>query len=167
MAYHIRSARCSELDSLTSLSRKAFSAGLEGFYGPSLIEAALPFISQVSKPLVRSKQLYIAVAESGAMIGAGGWSRDYHGLPAQEGIAHIRQFVVHPDWMQQGIGRALFKRCLDEADDIVQFECQASLSAIPFYRSLGFHVVGEDDVILPDGTVFPTCLMRYSQPEEA
>ena len=163
MSYELRSARLSDLDDLTSLSEISFSAGLAGPYEPCLIEKALPYISHVSKPLVESGQLYVAEAGDGSLVGAGGWSREYHGMPAVDGVAHIRQFVVHPDSMKQGIGRALFHQCLDAARGISQFDCQASLSAVAFYQSLGFCFISGDEVILPNGVVFPTSLMRYKR----
>nr|WP_321455215.1 GNAT family N-acetyltransferase [uncultured Cohaesibacter sp.] len=161
MSYSIRVAMPSELAELGLLSKLSFSAGLVGAYSSAVIEGALPFISHVSEPLVRSGQLYVAEGKDGALVGAGGWSCDYHGIAEVAGVAHIRQFVVHPDYMKQGVGRALFARCLEEAHDIGQFDCQASLSAISFYRSLGFEEISDDMVTLPNGVEFPTRLMRY------
>ena len=166
MSYRLRSATLSDFEALVHLSVLSFSSGLSGAYPPDLIEQSVPFISQVSKPLIQSGQLYVAEADDDVLVGAGGWSRDYHGVPSVAGVGHIRQFVVHPDWMRHGIGRALFDRCLNAASDIVQFDCQASLSAISFYHSLGFEAVCEDEVELPNGIIFPTCLMRYHRPAD-
>ncbi len=167
MSYCLRSATLSDLEALVHLSELSFSKGLVGAYAPDLIEQSVPFISQVSQPLIQSGQLYVAEGDQGLLVGAGGWSRDYHGAPVVAGVGHIRQFVVHPDWTRHGIGRALFDFCLKAAKDVVQFDCQASLSAISFYRSLGFDVVAKDEVMLPNGIVFPSCLMRYRRPATA
>ncbi|WP_316858369.1 GNAT family N-acetyltransferase [uncultured Cohaesibacter sp.] len=163
MSFCLRSATVRDMDALTELSRLSFAAGLVADYDPHILAEALPFVSQISESLVQSGQLYVAEGEKGRLVGAGGWSRDYHGLPPVPGVGHIRQFVVHPDHMRQGIGRVLFQRCLEEADDILQFDSQASLSAIAFYSSLGFESIKEDKVILPNGIEFPTCLMRFDR----
>ena len=89
MSYCLRSATLSDLEALVHLSELSFSKGLVGSYDPDLIEQSVPLISQVSQPLIQSGQLYVAEGDQGLLVGAGGWSRDYHGAPAVCGASGL------------------------------------------------------------------------------
>ena len=161
MTYRLRPATLHDMPALSQLSHVAFSAGFKGFYDQALIDDILPFITSVSEPLVRSGHLHLAQSSPGGeIVGVGGWSVDFHGQPGLPGEGHIRHFAVHPGWGRQGIGQALMRRCLDEAADITLFHCQSSRCAVPFYASMGFEMVRDDEVTMPNGVRFPTVLMQ-------
>lgn len=163
MRYHIRTALLDDIPAISKISKAAFSTQLTADYAPDVLQRALPFICEVSRPLVQSGGLFVATDDGQGVVGAGGWSREYHGVSAIAGLGHMRHFVVHPDFVRQGIGKVLFERCLEAAPDIEEFEAQASLSAVAFYIALGFEVISDDAVTLPDGTPFATCLMKYKR----
>lgn len=75
-----------------------------------------------------------------------------HGLPV--GFAdmtrqgHLDRLFVSADHQRQGIATALFQRLVDEAScyGITQITTEASITAKPFFMTLGFTVVREQSV---------------------
>ena len=57
----------------------------------------------------------------------------------------LRGMATHPDFRRKGLGKVLmyyaFGYLLEQQADLLW--CKARLVAIPFYRSLGFQIIGE------------------------
>lgn len=68
-------------------------------------------------------------------------------MPGHPGVAalQLRGMATAPEVRRQGIGRALVQACLAHAraQHVEIFWMNARLTAVPFYRKLGFAISGE------------------------
>lgn len=69
--------------------------------------------------------------------------------------AHITTFAVHPDWRQQGVGRCLMLRLLEDGLELgagrLTLEVRAgNAAAQKLYRSFGFIVTGQRQAYYSD-----------------
>ena len=148
---------------MTALTRASYGRLMAGGYDQDLLDKLLPIIARANPRLLASGAYYLTVSPDGEVIGAGGWSRERPGSGAIEtGLGHIRHFATHPDWVGQGVGRALFERCMDEARaaGISRLECYSSLNAVDFYCRLGFLVIRAIDIPMGGDLVMPAVLME-------
>jgi GNAT superfamily N-acetyltransferase len=112
--------------------------------------------------LLRSGTYYLAETSGGILVGCGGWSIERPGSgEVLAGVAHIRHFCVHPEWTRQGVGRALYTRCRDDARDfgVTVLECYSTLNGEPFYAALGFERDRIFAVELPGGIALASVRM--------
>jgi len=131
-------------------------------YAPDVLAAALPSMARANLDLLASCTYFVAETRNGELVGCGGWTQQVPGTDFIEGnTAHIRHFATHPDWIGQGIGRALYETCEAQAiaGGILRFDCFASLNAEGFYAALGFERIERIEVAMP-GVNFPGILMR-------
>ena len=135
---------------------------MRGAYRDSVLTAALPAMTIAQPSLLQSGTYYLAETIGGILVGCGGWSMERPGSgEVLAGLAHIRHFCVHPEWTRQGVGRALYTRCRDDAKNfgVTVFECCSSINGESFYAALGFErdriVAGE----LPGGMALPSVRM--------
>lgn len=56
--------------------------------------------------------------------------------------SHLSMFFIHPDYQQQGIGKKLFN-CMLATTKVQSITVNASTSAVPFYKQLGFAQLAE------------------------
>ncbi len=137
---------------------------MAGAYDRALLRLALPTITQPNSRLLASGSYFVVhVPGFDPLAACGGWTFDAPGSGVvKSGVAHIRHFATHPDWIGRGIGRAIYNRC--EADaraaGAQEFECYSSLNAQRFYEVLGFTPIRMVDVPMASGIVFPSVLMR-------
>ncbi len=89
------------------------------------------------------------------------------------GEAHVLNLAVHPQWNNRGLGRALLRRALDQAERLgaesVYLEVRPSNTpAVHLYRSQGFRRVGRRRDYYPtiDGRE-DAFVMRYDLREVA
>ena len=98
-------------------------------------------------------------------MSCGGWTHEEPGTKKVEvGVAHVRHFGTHPDWIRKGLGRGIFERCRTEARaaGVHTFECYSSFGAEPFYAALGFRVVERTHILIAGTVKFPTIKMRWT-----
>ena len=147
---------------LTALFAASYPALMAGAYPDTLLSAVLPLMTRANPALLASGTYHIAETAGGEIIGGGGWTPAH---PASGEIApetaHIRHFASHPDWLRQGVGRALFAACAAQAKraGVRRFEVYSSRNAESFYAAVGFVRVGEEEVEMAPGLLFPTILM--------
>ena len=91
--------------------------------------------------------------QEGAIIGFGSLIRE-----------DVNTVYVHPDHVPKGVGTRLLGQIEQEAKDrrITTLGIEASLTAVPFYQSNGYHVVGEAEHRWPNG-VRMRCLLMCKQ----
>ena len=68
-----------------------------------------------------------------------------------EQSAEVHAFFVDPDCQRQGVGQRLWKTLLERAQQmgIERIVLDSDPNAVPFYRALGFEVIGEK----PSGSI--------------
>ncbi|SMX41446.1 GNAT family N-acetyltransferase [Maliponia aquimaris] len=158
----LRTARQSDITALDRLFRRSYSRLLAADYPPSTLVTAVPAIARAQPDLLASGLFYVVEDSEQRVLGAGGWSLGAPGRrPAQPGIGHIRHVATDPDATRRGVGRLLLEHILRVAEDsgMARMHCQSTLTAVPFYRAMGFVAQGDMAVPLPGGIVFPTVFM--------
>ena len=163
--FHIRPSGKEDLAAIDGLLARSYPALLKADYPPSVLVLALPLISRANPNLVTCGTYFVAETDDGAIIAAGGWTRE--GPQAHAGLAgtgHIRHVVTDHTRTRQGVGRALMTRVLETARDagLRHLKCQSTLTAVPFYEACGFQVVGEITISLRPGIDFPAIAMQRS-----
>ena len=156
----LRTASLDDAAAIGAVLTASYSLLMRGAYPDDLLESALPRITRANPDLLRSGRYHLAESEDGAAMGCGGWSDRPPGS-GPDGHAHIRHFATHPDWTGQGVGRAIYRRCEEEAAaaGFGGFICFSSLNGEPFYAALGFRRVREIRVPMGPGLRFPSVLM--------
>ena len=162
--FTIRPAGPEDAEAVGALLRASYPPLMAAGYPADVLERALPAMMKANPLLQRSGTYHLAVAEDGAVIGCGGWTREPPGPPCQPvdpTVGHIRHFATHPGWLRRGVGNALLGRCIAEAGfaGVRRLECLSSLVAEGFYASAGFRAVGRRSVILAPGVQFDSIVM--------
>ena len=153
----LRPATPADTDAVDLLLAGTFPRMLRSDYPPSVLVTAVPRIARANPRLIASGTFYLAVS-GGQLVGVGGWLP----LGSSGTAAEVRQLVV--DWRhaRRGIGRHLMDRILAEvaAWGATRLEAQATRTAVPFYRAMGF--IGRTETVVPlaPGIGFPVLGMR-------
>jgi len=160
----IRPAQPEDAEAVGALLKASYPPLMAAGYPAEVLERALPAMIRANPLLLRTGTYHLAVADGGAVIGCGGWTREPPGAPCQPvdpTVGHIRHFATHPDALRRGVGTALLARCIDEARvaGVRRLECLSSLVAERFYGSAGFRPVGKRSVILAPGVQFDSIVM--------
>jgi len=158
----IRTALIEDSESVSALLRVSYTALMRGAYEDTVLNAVLPAITIAQPALLQSGTYYVAETAKGAVVGCGGWTKERPGSgEVAPHLAHIRHFGVHPEWARQGVGRAIYTRCRDEAKvaGIEKLECYSSINGESFYTALGFERDRIIDVEMRNGIAFPSVRM--------
>lgn len=67
------------------------------------------------------------------------------------GSAEVHAFFIDPAWQRKGIGRMLWQKLLQRAEElaVTELRLDADPFAVPFYEALGFQTVGQT----PSGSI--------------
>jgi len=157
----IRSTGPEDIAAVDALLARSYPALLKDDYDPRLLEVALPLISRAQPELVTCGT-YFCVFVAGALVSAGGWTQASPSGDVRVGCGHIRHVVTDPSATRQGYGRALMAHIETTAaqSGIEILQCQATLTAEPFYAACGFERVEPIEVELPGSVAFPATMMR-------
>jgi GNAT superfamily N-acetyltransferase len=161
MRIQVRVANPDDASAVRQILEASYPELMAHAYDPGLLAQTLPIITRPNPKLLASGTYYIAEMD-GALAGCGGWSLELPGSDTvMVGLGHIRHFATDARCIGRGVGRALYSACEASARDIGirQFECQSSLNAEPFYRSLGFERVETIGVAMAPDIVFPSIRM--------
>ncbi len=159
----IRVATETDFDAVCKLLSASYPALLAEHYDASLLSLALPLMTKANPQLLASGTFYIAESRGYSITACGGWTKEQPGSGRLEpGLAHIRHFATHPDWINQGLARAILNRCIEDAidHDAVVLECQSTRASEGFYAAQGFKTRGAIEVALKPNVSFPALLMR-------
>jgi len=154
-ALTLRHATLADLAAVDDLLGRSFPRILSRDYPPSIMVMAIPLLSRARPELLASGRYHLAVTDQGRVVGAGGWSG------RGQGPAQVRHVATDPSHLRRGIGRALMGRVLAEvaAAGFAAMDCLSTRTAVPFYESLGFEVLGRVEIGLAPGIVFPAVRM--------
>jgi len=155
----LRHAVPSDLSAVDRLLARSYPRILARDYPPSVIVTAVPILARARPELLASGRYLVVIAGTGEVVGAGGWS-------GGRGGAQVRHVATDPDHLRQGIGRRLLDRVIAEVTTagIAELECVSTLTAVPFYASLGFQVIGPVTITLRPGIDFAAVQMRRGLP---
>ena len=160
--FSVRLATIEDADGVTATLEAAFPVLTEKHYDPEVLRRCLPLICRANPSLLQSGTYFVATNIEGTVIGCGGWSseRPGDGMNAP-GVAHIRHFATHADWIGRGVGRAIHSCAELQARErgFSVFETYASLNAVGFYRSLRFAEIGTISFRLAAGAEYPSVHM--------
>ena len=163
--YHPVLATPADEIAVASLLQASYATLMPFSYNSSVLDRALPMMTKANPVLLASGTYYIARNHQDLVVGCGGWTMERPGSGAvKPGLAHIRHFATHPDWLGQGVGKSIYAKCKKEAfaAGVKRFECYSSLNAEAFYAALGFSAVRRMDVAMGPDTSFPSVLMEAS-----
>ena len=158
----LRRARPSDLGAVELLLKRSYPRLLRPDYPPSVMVTALPLIVRARPELLASGRYFLAEAEDGTLVGAGGWSMAApQGDAMVDGVGHVRHVAVEPGAVRRGIGRAIMGEVISDTlrHGVKWLDCLSTRTAVPFYQALGFRVLHEAEISLRPGIVFPAMRM--------
>jgi GNAT superfamily N-acetyltransferase len=158
----IRRTTVRDLPRIDALLSESYPALLKPDYPPSVLVTALPLIARANPSLLRSGTYFVAEDGEGRALAAGGWtwSAPQGGVGPRD-LGHIRHVVTHPSATRRGLAGAILERCFSDARaaGITWMMAQATRTAVPFYRAMGFEERAEIEVMLRPGIGFPAVEM--------
>ncbi len=163
--FTLRVARQADAESVTAVLASAYPGLMAPDYDPQVLAVALPGMARANPGLLAAGTYYVQEAPGGRIVSCGGWTHVEPGTnKVENGIAHVRHFGTHVDWIRKGLGTGIFARCRQEAlaAGVHTFKCFSSLGAEPFYAALGFRVVERTDIPIGGALKFPTIVMVWS-----
>jgi GNAT superfamily N-acetyltransferase len=158
----LRPTTARDLPRIDALLSESYPALLKPDYPPSVLVTALPLIARANPALLRSGTYLLAEDAGGRTLAAGGWSFSApQGGVGPRDLGHIRHVVTHPSVVRQGLAAAILERCFREARaaGLTRVMAQATRTAVPFYRAMGFEARAEIEVMLRPGIGFPAIEM--------
>ncbi len=158
----IRQTKAGDSDAGAALLRASYPVLMKPSYDSAVLARALEPMTRANPDLLISGRYFAALDNIGSIIACGGWSLEQPGSgKIKPGLGHIRHFAVLPDWIGQGLGRAIYDGCETQARDtgINKFECYSSLNAKEFYSALGFTAIGTVELTMGDGITIPSLHM--------
>lgn len=158
----LRPAEPSDTEALDRLFGQSYPVLLKPDYAPSVLVTAVPLMSKAQPALIASGTFFV-VCDGAEIVGAGGWTMQAPGArPGTRGVGHIRHVVTDHRRTREGIGRRLMRHIILHAHacGMMQSHCQSTLTAVPFYESMGFVALGGIDVELRPGIHLPAVFMQ-------
>ena len=157
MSITVRPSTKADLAAVDSLLARSYPKLLKADYAPSVLVTALPIISRARPELIACGTYYVG-EDNDQVLGAGGWTRDR--VRADKG--HIRHVVTDDRALRRGIGRAILGHTIETARraGVIELECASTLTAVPFYASVGFEAEENIVIELAPGIRFPAVRMR-------
>lgn len=158
-----RIATLADADPVTAVLEASYTALLAGHYDAALLVRALPAMTRANPRLLGSGKYYVAEVDDHLVVACGGWSFERPGTgELVDGLAHVRHFGTHPQWVGRGIARAILSRCINDAaaQGVQVMETYSTFAAVNFYRALGFDGADPIGVPMAPGVTFPSVLMK-------
>mmetsp|Transcript_4237 Transcript_4237/g.8873 ORF Transcript_4237/g.8873 Transcript_4237/m.8873 type:complete len:232 (-) Transcript_4237:139-834(-) len=162
----------------TRVLTASYSELLRPDYDEELLSRAVPYMSTPRESLLNCGTWFVVEhPETGEITGCGGWTAEAPKVKNQldpttttaaavgKLVPHLRHFACHPAWTRRGVARAIWdrtwKEIIEQLGPETTLQVYSTLSAVPFYASLGF--VPQTNLNIPlDGKdlLFPATLMR-------
>ncbi len=165
----LRLARPDDVAAVDDLLARSYPRLLKADYPPSIMVGLVPLLARARPELLASGRYFVVEDAKGRVFGAGGYSLSAAGLRVaaagvmqRRAMAHIRHVATDPDATRQGIGRRLMQAVFAGAgaEGVRFYDCLSTRTAVPFYASVGFNVVGPVDVSITPGLQFPAVRMQ-------
>ena len=136
----VRVATPLDIAAVDALLARSYGPLLRADYPPSVLVLALPRMARAQPRLLASGHYFLA-EEHGRALGAGGWSREAPGDGRREPrTGHVRHVATDAAHARRGVGRRIMEAVVQDARDagMGRLLCVATLTAVPFYRAMGF-----------------------------
>jgi len=160
--FSVRVATPGDAQGVTALLRDSYPVLMQSAYESAILGPALELMTSAQPALLASGTYYVAEAADRLIVGCGGWTKEHGDIVVMEGVGHIRHFGTHPEWINRGIGKAIYHQCEAAAREagLSRFDCQSSLNAEGFYSACGFERIEQEDIEMGQGAVLPTVYMQ-------
>ncbi|WP_371157367.1 GNAT family N-acetyltransferase [Jannaschia sp. 2305UL9-9] len=159
----LRPATPDDAAAIDTLLAASYPRLLAEDYARDVLAAALPRMVRAQPALLASGTFYLLFSTDGALVAAGGWTRQAPGRTGtvQPGVGNIRHVAAHPDHLRQGHARPLMQHIIQDARrcGVTRLDCLSTLTAVPFYASLGFDRLANLDVAMGPDITFPSVRM--------
>lgn len=168
--WKVRPATLADEAAVNKLLMNSYENLLAADYDQEFLNIALPLITKGREELLTCGTWYVVEdPRDGSLTGCGGWT--FRNPSAKDGgdgskVPHLRHFATRADMTRKGIGKAIWDRSLEEitkqsADGAdTTLEVFSTITAAPFYASVGFEKIIELTLPLADNCNFPCILMR-------
>ncbi|MBR9763109.1 MAG: GNAT family N-acetyltransferase [Rhodobacteraceae bacterium] len=161
----IRPAMPADTEAVNRMLARSYRALLAPDYPAELLREALPFIKRPRPGLLTCGTYFLTLTgDEERVLSAGGWTdTSPHGAAGRPGEGHVRHVATDPDAARQGLGRGLMGQVMRSAcaAGVELLQCQSTLTAVPFYESLGFRARSLIELRLPNGVLFPAVQMVW------
>ena len=166
MDYQLRKASLTEAPAIGALIARSARELSGNDYTPAQIEGALAGAFGVDTALIRDQTYFVVVADTGALVACGGWSkrrtlfgsdtraeRDDGWLDPRVDAAKVRAFFVDPAHVRRGLGRLILEHSEAEAvrSGFSRFELMATLPGRRLYERCGYTAREPVSYPLPGG----------------
>ncbi|KAL3923537.1 MAG: hypothetical protein SGILL_001596 [Bacillariaceae sp.] len=167
--WKIRPATLADETAVNDLLMNSYENLLAKDYDADFLQTALPLITKGQQELLTCGTWYVVEdPRDGTLTGCGGWT---FRNPSDDGgeapkMPHLRHFATRADMTRKGIGKAIWDRSWrditlkSENGAGTSLEVYGTLTAAPFYASVGFEKVKDLTLPLTDDCNFPCILMR-------
>lgn len=192
----VRPAQLQDKDKVDRLLMASYSTWFPADYASDVLSKALPKICIAQEILLTCGTWYVVEdPQTGALVGCGGFTmtaptsaaneRDDDGDTSVDGlpaitkqpavtVPHLRHFATDPAYGRKGIATAIWNQSWNAIIEYFGAQRQpppalevfSSLTAEPFYASLGFQRVQSLTIPLVEDCDFPATLMRRPQPSD-
>ena len=158
----IRSATPADIGAVDAMLARSYGPLLRADYPASALVLALPRMARAQPALLASGRYFVA-EEGGMVLGAGGWSPEApSGGARTPNLGHVRHVATDARMVRRGIGRAVMAQVINQArqEGVQHLSALSTLTAVPFYASLGFREVRRLDLSFGAGIAFPAVEME-------
>ncbi len=148
---------------VSALLLASYAVLMADAYDAGVLAAALPRMTRANPRLLGSGTFYVVDGPDASIVGCGGWTLATPGTDTSTaGVAHLRHFATHPAYTRRSVGRLVYDRCAASARlaGADRFHAYSSLTAVPFYASMGLAPVRDFDLSLGDDVKLPAKLME-------
>jgi GNAT superfamily N-acetyltransferase len=154
---HYRAMNIGEEAAVMALVRPVFDRFEAPEYAPQGVEEFYHFANAESMRLRAGTHFCLVAEAEGKLVG----------MIEIRNCQHIALLFVDAGWHRRGIARTLFELALEECrrriGELKLFTVNSSPYAIPFYRSVGFAAVAEEQAV--NGLRFTPMTMFFQPPQ--
>lgn len=163
----VRPTTSDDAEAIDNLLKVSYDTLLANDYDAHLLEKALPFITKARTELLTCGTWYLAEhPQDGTVVGCGGWTKNTPMKTSEtlKVVPHLRHFATHPQYLRKGIARAIWQQIrndvIEKCGAETDLEVYSTITAVPFYQSLGFQEKETIDIPLRSDCNFPSVLME-------
>lgn len=161
--YTIRRARACDIPAVREMqARSMWTLGARFYTRPEIANFMAAF-GTMDNAIVLEGHFFLAEDPNGAIVASGGWSRAQPsyaaGLSEKVSAAcnpTVRSVFVDPAIARCGVGSSVMRRVEEDAalHSVGLLRLTATLSGVPLYERLGYHVQETTQITFPDQTRF-------------